>query len=171
MHCFSHLFDKVLYMFWTSPLFVIGSILTLYTRNRWWRTVDLSKTCRVLYQINLRKCILLAFIIRISLCNTHFISKRPWTVLPENLGILFGWGMEHSWWKIMMQHRLRNFWNYSPGIPANNCRKTLFQFLALITGLQPDSLLPVWSTHVSWHGSFSLTASPWKWKHTVPLNC
>jgi len=33
MHYFSNLFDKVLYMFRTSPLFIIRSILTLYTRN------------------------------------------------------------------------------------------------------------------------------------------
>jgi hypothetical protein len=99
MHYFSNLFDKVLCMFWISPLSIIRSISTLYTRNRhlsywfccrlltwsgwnssilttladtnntsmtnaycvytvlrysWWWTVDLSKTCRVLYQINLR---------------------------------------------------------------------------------------------------------------------
>jgi len=35
MHYFSYLFDKVLYMFWTSPLSVIRSISTLYTRNRY----------------------------------------------------------------------------------------------------------------------------------------
>jgi hypothetical protein len=65
MHCFSNLFDKVLCMFRTSPLSIIRSISTLYTCNRylscctvlrysWWWTVDLSETCRVLYQINLR---------------------------------------------------------------------------------------------------------------------
>jgi len=40
----------------------------MYTvlRHSWWWTVDLSETCRVLYQINLRnKSILLAFIIKI----------------------------------------------------------------------------------------------------------
>jgi hypothetical protein len=31
MHYFSYLFDKVLYMFWTGPLSIIRSILTLYT--------------------------------------------------------------------------------------------------------------------------------------------
>jgi len=35
MHCFSHLFDKVLYMFRTCPLSIIRSISTLYTRNRY----------------------------------------------------------------------------------------------------------------------------------------
>jgi len=35
MHYFSNLFDKVLYMFWTSPLSIIRSISTLYTRNRY----------------------------------------------------------------------------------------------------------------------------------------
>jgi len=35
MHCFSDLFDKVLYMFRTSPLSIIRSILTQYTRNRY----------------------------------------------------------------------------------------------------------------------------------------
>jgi len=35
MHNFSNLFDEVLYMF---------------------QTVDLSETCRVLYQINFRNC-------------------------------------------------------------------------------------------------------------------
>jgi hypothetical protein len=35
VHYFSNLFDKVLYMFWTSPLSIIRSILTLYTRNRY----------------------------------------------------------------------------------------------------------------------------------------
>jgi hypothetical protein len=77
MHYFSNLFDKVLYVFRTIPLFIIGSISTLYTRNRYlsyanrtsmtntycvytvlrysrWWTVDLSETRRVLYQINLR---------------------------------------------------------------------------------------------------------------------
>jgi hypothetical protein len=34
MHYFSNLFDKVLYMFRTSPLSIIRSISTLYTRNR-----------------------------------------------------------------------------------------------------------------------------------------
>jgi len=65
MHCFSNLFDKVLYMFRTGPLSIIRSISTLFTRNTmtntycvytvlrysWWWTVDLSETCRVLYQI------------------------------------------------------------------------------------------------------------------------
>jgi hypothetical protein len=32
---FSHLFDKVLYMFRTCPLSIIRSISTLYTRNRY----------------------------------------------------------------------------------------------------------------------------------------
>jgi len=35
MHKFSHLFDKVLYMFRTAPLSIIRSISTLYTRNRY----------------------------------------------------------------------------------------------------------------------------------------
>jgi len=35
MHYFSHLFDKVLYMFRTGPLSIIRSISTLYTRNRY----------------------------------------------------------------------------------------------------------------------------------------
>jgi len=35
MHCFSDLFDKVLYMFQTGPLPIIRSISTLYTRNRY----------------------------------------------------------------------------------------------------------------------------------------
>jgi len=33
MHCFSVLFDKVLYMFRTSPLSIIRSISTLYTQQ------------------------------------------------------------------------------------------------------------------------------------------
>ena len=33
MHCFSDLFDKVLYMFRTGPLSIISSISTLYIRN------------------------------------------------------------------------------------------------------------------------------------------
>ena len=71
MHYFSILFDKVLYMFWTGPMSIIwSSNLTMlaganrtsmtntycvYTvlRYSWW-TVDLSKTCRVLHQINMR---------------------------------------------------------------------------------------------------------------------
>jgi len=72
MHYFSNLFDKVLYMFGTGPLSIIMSISTLYKstcichastycvytvlRYSWWWTVDLSETCRVLYQINLRNC-------------------------------------------------------------------------------------------------------------------
>jgi len=35
MQYFSDLFDKVLYMFWTSPLSIIRSISTLNTRNRY----------------------------------------------------------------------------------------------------------------------------------------
>jgi hypothetical protein len=35
MHYFSYLFDKVLYMFQTSPLSIISSITTLFTRNRY----------------------------------------------------------------------------------------------------------------------------------------
>jgi len=35
MHYFSDLFDKVLYMFRTSPLFIIRSISTLYTCSRY----------------------------------------------------------------------------------------------------------------------------------------
>jgi len=35
MHCFSDLFDKVLYMFRAFPLSIIRSISTLYTRNRY----------------------------------------------------------------------------------------------------------------------------------------
>jgi len=35
MHYFSYLFDKVLYIFRTVSLFIIRSILTLYTRNRY----------------------------------------------------------------------------------------------------------------------------------------
>jgi len=35
MHCFSNLFNKVLYMFWTGPLSIIRSISTLYTRSRY----------------------------------------------------------------------------------------------------------------------------------------
>jgi hypothetical protein len=57
MHCFLNLFDKVLYMFRTGSVSIVRSISTLYTRSRylsWWWTVDLSKTCRVLHQINLR---------------------------------------------------------------------------------------------------------------------
>jgi len=34
MHCFSDLFDKALYMFQTSPLSIIRSILTLYTQQQ-----------------------------------------------------------------------------------------------------------------------------------------
>ena len=34
MHYFSHLFDKVVYMFRTGPLSIIKSISTLYTRYR-----------------------------------------------------------------------------------------------------------------------------------------
>jgi hypothetical protein len=33
MHYFSHLFDKVLYMFRTGPLSIISSISTLYTQQ------------------------------------------------------------------------------------------------------------------------------------------
>ena len=79
MHYFSNLFDKVLCMFRTGPLSIIRSISTLYTlstlylsadtnrtsmintycvytvlRYSWWWTVELSETCRVLYEINLR---------------------------------------------------------------------------------------------------------------------
>ena len=80
MNYFSNLFDKILYMFRTSPLSIIRSISTLYTRNRylsyqfcwclladanitrvtntyccvWWWTVGLSETFRVLCQINIR---------------------------------------------------------------------------------------------------------------------
>jgi len=32
---FSDLFDKLLYMFRTCPLSIIGSLSTLYTRNRY----------------------------------------------------------------------------------------------------------------------------------------
>jgi len=35
MHCFSDLFDKVIYMFQTCPLSIIRSISTLYTHNRY----------------------------------------------------------------------------------------------------------------------------------------
>jgi len=35
MHFFSNLFDKVHYMFRTSPLSIIRRISTLYTRNRY----------------------------------------------------------------------------------------------------------------------------------------
>jgi len=35
MHYFSNLFDKVLYMFRTSPLSIMRTISTLYTRNRY----------------------------------------------------------------------------------------------------------------------------------------
>jgi len=35
MHYFSDLFDKVLYMFRTSPLSIIRNISTLYTPNRY----------------------------------------------------------------------------------------------------------------------------------------
>jgi len=35
MHYFSYLFDEVLYMFRTSPLSIIRSISTLYTRNKY----------------------------------------------------------------------------------------------------------------------------------------
>jgi len=35
MHYFSNLFDKVIYVFWTGPLSIIRSILTLYTRNKY----------------------------------------------------------------------------------------------------------------------------------------
>jgi hypothetical protein len=69
---FPNLFDKVLYMFRTSPPSIIRSISTLYICNRylscefcwhltelvlrysWWWTVDLSETCRLPYEINLR---------------------------------------------------------------------------------------------------------------------
>jgi len=67
-HYFSSLFDKVLYMFRKCPLSAIVVILTtiadanrtrttntycFYTvlRYSWWWTVDMSETCRVLYQI------------------------------------------------------------------------------------------------------------------------
>jgi len=33
IHCFSNLFDKVLYAFWTHPLSIISSISTLYTQQ------------------------------------------------------------------------------------------------------------------------------------------
>jgi len=35
MRCFSDLFDKILYMFWTRPLYIIRSISTLYARSRY----------------------------------------------------------------------------------------------------------------------------------------
>jgi hypothetical protein len=77
MQYFSNLFDKAVYMFRTCPLSIIRSISTVYTRNRYlsfqfcwcllaWSgwiqcrntpddgTVDMSETCRVLYQINMR---------------------------------------------------------------------------------------------------------------------
>ena len=54
MHYFSNLFDKVLYMFRKSPLSIIRSISTLYTRNTrrylscksCWRLIaDANRTC------------------------------------------------------------------------------------------------------------------------------
>ena len=35
MHCFSNLFDKILYMFRTGPLSIIRNISTLYTSSRY----------------------------------------------------------------------------------------------------------------------------------------
>jgi len=80
MHYFSDLFDKVFYMFRTDLLSIIRSLNTVYKqymlvmlasasrqptelaciamytvlRYSWWWTVDMSETCRALYQINLR---------------------------------------------------------------------------------------------------------------------
>jgi hypothetical protein len=57
MHYFSNVFDKVLYMFRTCPLFVIRSISTLYTRNSY----SSFKFCwRLLADVN-----------RISMTNTY----------------------------------------------------------------------------------------------------
>ena len=83
MHYFSALFGKDLYMFRTDLLSIIRSLNTVFTAivlwqvwqitiavytvlDTWWRTVNLSETCTVLYQIKFEKqCISLAFIIRI----------------------------------------------------------------------------------------------------------
>jgi hypothetical protein len=64
MHYVSNLFDKVLCMFRTGPLSIIRTAnrtsmtntYCVYTvlRYSWWWTVDLSETCTVLYEINLR---------------------------------------------------------------------------------------------------------------------
>jgi len=35
MHYFSNLFEKVLYIFRTRPVSIIGSISTLYTHNKY----------------------------------------------------------------------------------------------------------------------------------------
>jgi len=87
MHYFWNLFNKVVHMFRTGPLPIIRSISILYTRNTvqfcwclpaganktsmycvytvlrysWWWAVDLSETCRVLYQINSRNSASRAF--------------------------------------------------------------------------------------------------------------
>jgi hypothetical protein len=82
-HCFSTLFGKELYMFRTDLLYIIRSLNTVLKavgichnsyvdclltrlgwntylllwiqyRDSWWWTVNLSETCRVLYQIMLR---------------------------------------------------------------------------------------------------------------------
>ena len=46
MHCFSNLFDKVRYMFWTCPLSNIRSTSTLYTHNRYFVILILLTVCQ-----------------------------------------------------------------------------------------------------------------------------
>ena len=61
MHYFSNLFDKVLYKFRTSPLSIIRSISTLYTRNRYlsclfcWLSASVVRTRCTVSQIYLIK--------------------------------------------------------------------------------------------------------------------
>jgi len=86
-------------MFRTDLLFIIRSLNTVFTaigichtsdvdcllaRSGW--TVNLSETCRVLYQNKVEKrCILLAFIVRIALYTVVFKRPNQWFMMVTNL--------------------------------------------------------------------------------------
>jgi len=133
MHCFSDLFDTVLYMFRTGPLSIIRSISTLYTRSRylscwlcwlsggvvlhasrqptelrysWWWTVDLSETCRVLYEINLRNGDLVGFYYKNSHSTRHIIK-----VIKSWRWDVWQWGRKRhirQAYKIFVKNLVRN---------------------------------------------------------------
>jgi len=96
MHYFSHLFDRVLYMFWTCPLSIIRSISTLYTRDRYlsfqfcWLSASMARILAMLADAN-----------RIRMTNTYCIYR----VLRYSLG----WTVDMSeTCKVLYQIILRN---------------------------------------------------------------
>jgi len=114
----------------------------MYTvlRYSWWWTVDLSETCRVLYQINERLCISQTFIIRIcqisarqdgcvtSSCSGTTVQMSPAlksVSLNQNIFLLLRQFSKNHFSEIYLQHI--HYFTYMYQVSADSGNETQMQ--------------------------------------------